>query len=293
MAASLENIKKLREMTGAGMMDVKKALDASDNDIDAAVDWLRKNGIAKAAKKADRVAAEGVVIAASNDNRSVVFEVNSETDFVASNERFQEGVKAIETALLNSTDEISSVEEASQLKLEDGRTVEELLTDLTATIGEKITLRRVQARNLDGKNAGAYTHSNKRVAVSIVAEGVDSETLRDIAMHAAAMNPEYVSMDDIDPEAMAKEKEILTEEYSEKMAGKPADILENIINGALNKKFAEVTLLEQQFVKDSSKKVKDLLGGSTISSMDLFNVGEGIEKKIDNLAEEVKKTIEG
>ena len=281
---SIENIKKLREMTGAGMMDVKKALDASNNDIDAAIQWLRENGVAKAAKKADRIAAEGVVLAASNDSRAVIIEVNSETDFVSKNETFVTKTEAAINAILNST--ATTLEEALNVEVE-GETVEQVMVTLTATIGEKITLRRVAAFNLEGKNAGTYKHSNSRIASLVIGEGMDSEILRDIAMHATAMAPQYLTQDDIDADIVAKETEMAMKELADTLEGKPEEIKANIVKGKVNKTLNESVLTEQTFVKDQSKKVKDLQGSGKLVTFVRYEVGEGIEKREENFADEV------
>lgn len=285
---SIENIKKLREMTGAGMMDVKKALDASNGDIDAAVEWLRANGIAKAAKKADRIAAEGSVFVVKNNEKAVLIEINSETDFVATNEMFVSGSEKIANAILNS--EINSDDLQSVLALEvDGETIESILTNLTATIGEKITLRRFAVIN---GLTGIYKHSNGRVGVIVGGNDIAEETLRDVSMHVAAMNPEFLSKDDISSEIVTKETELAKELLADAIAGKPENIQENMIKGKVDKTLSESVLLEQTFVKDPSKKIKDLAGSGSFSSFVRFEVGEGIEKKENNFAEEVAQQVQ-
>ncbi len=284
---SIENIKKLREMTGAGMMDVKKALDASNGDIDAAVEWLKANGIAKAAKKADRVAAEGSVFVVKNENKAVLIEMNSETDFVATNEMFIKGSEKIANGLLNSDIASGDIASANSLTI-DGETIESILTNLTATIGEKITLRRFAAIN---GTTGVYKHSNGRVGVIVSGEGIAEETLRDVSMHAAAMNPEFLSKDEISAEIVAKETALAKELLADTLAGKPENIQENMIKGKVDKTLAEGVLLEQTFVKDPSKKVKDLAGAGSFASFVRFEVGEGIEKQANNFAEEVAQQV--
>ncbi len=285
---SMENIKKLREMTGAGMMDVKKALDASNNDIDAAIEWLRANGIAKAAKKADRIAAEGSVFVAKNDNKAIVVEINSETDFVASNEMFVSGSEKIANAILNSSVANGDLEGAMAIEV-DGETIESLLTNMTATIGEKISFRRFFVAE---GNTGVYKHANGRIGVVVAGNGIEEEVLRDVAMHAAAMNPEFLSKDDISEEIVAKETAMAKEQLTDAIAGKPENIQENMIAGKVNKTLAEGVLLEQAFVKDPSKKVKDLAGSGSFTTFMRFEVGEGIEKKEENFAEEVAKQMQ-
>ncbi len=285
---SIENIKKLREMTGAGMMDVKKALDASNGDIDAAVEWLRSNGIAKAAKKADRIAAEGSVFVVKNESKAVLIEINSETDFVATNDMFVSGSEKVANAILNSEVASEDLEAALALTV-DGETVESLLTNLTATIGEKITLRRFAVIN---GGTGIYKHSNGRVGVIVAGNEIAEETLKDVSMHVAAMNPEYLSKDDISAEIVAKETALAKELLADTLAGKPENIQENMIKGKVDKTLAESVLLEQTFVKDPSKKVKDLAGNGSFTSFVRYEVGEGIEKKVENFAEEVAKQMQ-
>ncbi len=285
---SIENIKKLREMTGAGMMDVKKALDASNGDIDAAVEWLRANGIAKAAKKADRIAAEGSVFVANNGDKAVLIEINTETDFVATNDMFVSGSEKVANAILNSDVASEDLEAALALTVE-GETIESLLTNLTATIGEKISLRRFAVLN---GSTGIYKHSNGRVGVIVSGNGIDSESLRDVAMHAAAMNPEFLSKDEISAEVVEKETALAKELLADAIAGKPENIQENMIKGKVDKTLSENVLLEQTFVKDPSKKVKDLAGAGSFTSFVRYEVGEGIEKKVENFAEEVAKQMQ-
>ncbi len=285
---SIENIKKLREMTGAGMMDVKKALDASNGDIDSAIEWLRANGIAKAAKKADRIAAEGSVFVVKNETKAVLIEVNSETDFVATNDMFVSTSDKVANAILSSDIASGDLEAANALTV-DGETVESLLTNLTATIGEKITLRRFAV--ITG-TTGIYKHSNGRVGVIVGGNEISEETLRDVAMHAAAMNPEYLSTSEISEEIVAKETALAKELLADAIAGKPENIQENMIKGKVDKTLAENVLLEQTFVKDPSKKVKDLAGAGSFSAFVRFEVGEGIEKKANNFAEEVAQQVQ-
>ncbi len=285
---SIENIKKLREMTGAGMMDVKKALDASNGDIDAAVEWLRANGIAKAAKKADRIAAEGSVFVANNGDKAVLIEINTETDFVATNDMFVSGSEKVVNAILNSDIASEDLEAALALEVE-GETIESLLTNLTATIGEKISLRRFAVLN---GSTGIYKHSNGRVGVIVSGNGIEAESLRDVAMHAAAMNPEFLSKEEISEEVVAKETALAKELLADAIANKPENIQENMIKGKVDKTLSENVLLEQSFVKDPSKKVKDLAGAGSFTSFVRYEVGEGIEKKVENFAEEVAKQMQ-
>jgi elongation factor Ts len=287
---NLEKIKELRIITGAGMLDVKKALDESDGSIDDAIDYLRKNGIAKAAKKSDRIAAEGIVAARIVNDYAIIIELNSETDYVAKNEKFQELVDSVFNVIGNNDEEIHG--KADDLVVGDS-TLGNMINEGTATIGEKLELRRIDSFKITDKDVGVYTHSNNRVAALTIADGVGNDNLRDISMQAAAMNPKFVSLEEIPEDMIAAERVILTAQYEESMAGKPANILENIITGALNKQLAEVTLLEQTFVKDPSKKVKDLLGGGSITAFALYTLGDGIEVQENNFAEEVMSQVKG
>ncbi len=282
---SVELIKELRERTGAGMMDCKKALEASNNDMDAAIEWLRTNGIAKAAKKSDRIAAEGSVFLVKNDAKAVMVEINTETDFVASNEMFIKESTIISEAILNSNAKTN--EEALALLI-GSETVESTLTNLTATIGEKISFRRFVV--VEGSTA-TYKHANSRIGVIVAGENIDESTLKDVSMHIAAMNPEYLSKDEISADIVAKETELAKEELADTLKGKPENIQENIIKGKVDKTLSENVLLEQTFVKDNSKKVKDLAGSGKFTSFVRYEVGEGIEKKEENFAEEVAKQM--
>ncbi len=283
---SIEKIKELRERTGAGMMDVKKALDASNGDMDAAIEWLKVNGIAKAAKKSDRIAAEGSVFVVKNENKAVLIEINSETDFVASNEMFTSGSEKIANAILTST--AKSNEEVLAIEI-DGETIESLLTNMTATIGEKISFRRFAV--LEGET-GIYKHSNGRIGTIVSGTGINnSEILKDVAMHIAAMSPEFLTTDEISDEVVAKETEIAREQLASAIEGKPGNVAENMIKGKVNKTLNEGVLLEQAFVKDPSKKIKDLSGQGSFTAFIRYEVGEGIEKAENNFAEEVAAQV--
>jgi len=288
---SIEKIKELRELTGAGMLDVKKALEASNDDIKLAVEWLRVNGISKAAKKSNRVAAEGSIFISKDGNKIVMAEINSETDFVSTNERFVEGSNKIIDAILKSSITSNDIEGALELEI-DGEKVKDSLINMTATIGEKITLRRfVVIDNEDSK--AFYKHSNGNIGVIVTGKDIEEDTLRDVAMHAAAMSPEFLSKDDIPEETIKHETELAKEELATQLEGKPDNVKENIIKGKVNKIISANILLEQPFVKDSSKKVKDLKGSGEFKSFVRFEVGEGIEKKEENFAEEVARQING
>lgn len=245
MAVDAKLIKELREITQAGMMDCKKALEASDNNIDNAIVWLRENGLAKVAKKTDRVAAEGIVLAKENDQKIVILEVNSETDFVAKNEKFLSLVDEIANALLSSN--TSSLEEGLQVKTNSGLTIEQSLISATATIGEKIALRRFELVNKTSGSSVIYNHANKRVSTLLVFDNkLDSTDAYNVAMHVAAMAPKYINMDQIPDDFKNAEMHIIKEQAKDdaKLQAKPANVLENILKGKLLKRLAEVSLLE-------------------------------------------------
>ncbi len=287
---SIEKIKQLREMTGAGMMDVKKALDASKGNIDEAVKWLRVNGIAKAAKKSGRIAAEGSIFIGNNSKKVVMMEMNSETDFVSSNDKFKSESNKIIDAILNSEVKSGDLDSVFKLKV-DGSTIELVLANMTSTIGEKISLRRFVSYDLQKNNVGIYKHSNNQIGAIVLGESIDNEVLRDVSMHVVAMNPDFLTKEEISNDIVKKETELAKKELEETLKGKPDNIKENIIKGKVNKVLSDGVLLEQQFVKDSSKKVKDLEKGGKFKSFIRFEVGEGIQKKEENFAEEVAKQI--
>ncbi len=287
ISASL--VKELREKTGAGMLDCKKALEANDGNIEAAVDWLREKGISKAAKKSDRIAAEGVAAILVDGNDAVILEMNSETDFVAQNEKFKELVNSVLKTLIKS--DVTTVEEALELPCEDG-TVNDLIVSKTATIGEKLSLRRfAKVTKGDNETFGSYIHMGGKIAVLIVTENTSEEVAKDVAMHAAAMRPKYVKTTDVPAEEVAKEEEVLKEQAVNE--GKPAEIAEKMVKGRINKFYKEICLEEQPFVKDGDINVKTYVknNGGEIKSMYRFEVGEGMEKREENFAEEVAKQM--
>ena len=287
ISASL--VKELREKTGAGMLDCKKALEANDGNIEAAVDWLREKGISKAAKKSDRIAAEGVAAILVDGNDAVILEMNSETDFVAQNEKFKELVNSVLKTLIKS--DVTTVEEALELPCEDG-TVNDLIVSKTATIGEKLSLRRfAKVTKGDNETFCSYIHMGGKIAVLIVTENTSEEVARDVAMHAAAMRPKYVKTTDVPAEEVAKEEEVLKEQAVNE--GKPAEIAEKMVKGRINKFYKEICLEEQPFVKDGDINVKTYVknNGGEIKSMYRFEVGEGMEKREENFAEEVAKQM--
>ncbi|WP_339022498.1 translation elongation factor Ts [Spiroplasma endosymbiont of Crioceris asparagi] len=293
MGATPQLIKKLREITSAGMMDCKKALDATNGNIDEAVVWLRENGLVKAAKKADRVAAEGVTCAKSNSKKAIIFEVNSETDFVSKNQNFLDLIDEIADALLKN--DFKNREEALKIQLKSKQTIEEACIAATATIGEKIEFRRVEFVDLAKKQIiSTYNHSNKRISVLVEFEGsISKDDAYNIAMHIAAMSPKYLSVNDVPQSFKDSEMHIIKETTD--VTGKPENIAKNILNGKLNKKISEIVLLEQAFVMDEKLKIKQFLESkkTNLISMKRFEVGEGIEKVVTDFAAEVAAQLKG
>jgi elongation factor Ts len=282
-------VNELRTMTGAGMMDCKKALVATEGDINAAVDFLREKGIAKAAKKADRVAAEGIAKVYENDKKAVIIEVNCETDFVSSNEKFIALVDKIGNAILNS--DATNLEEALKVTTEEG-CVNDTIVSGTATIGEKISLRRVEVLTInDGESFGSYIHMGGKIAALTIVKGANADVARDVAMQAAAMKPEFLNEESVPADRVLKEKEVLKEQAMQE--GKPADIAEKMVAGRLKKFFKEICLVDQSFIKDGDIDVKTYVknNGGEITTMVRYEVGEGIEKKEENFAEEVMSQI--
>lgn len=288
MAITAAMVKELREKTSAGMMDCKKALVETNGDMSAAIDWLRERGIAKAAKKSDRVAAEGLCSVAIEGNTAVIFELNSETDFVAKNEQFLTLLDKLGKILV--ANKPATVEEALAIEVE-GTTVDGMLIEATSTIGEKITLRRLTVvEKADNEFFGSYLHMGGRIAALTVVEGKE-EVAKDAAMHAAAINPQYLTVEQVPAEVVAKEREILTQEAL--YEGKPANIVEKMVEGRIRKFLADVCMLEQPFVKDGDVTVAKFAAnnGSTIKSFIRLEVGEGIEKVVANFAEEVMSQV--
>lgn len=281
-------VKELRERTGAGMMDCKKALVETDGDIEKAIDYLREKGIAKAAKKADRIAAEGMTYVGVNGNDAVIVEINSETDFVARNEGFQELVKEIANQILETKPE--SVDALLETKLSTGDTVSERINKAISTIGEKLSLRRFAVRTKGDNDAfGAYEHMGGRISVLTVVEGTtDEEAAKDVAMHIAAINPKYVSSDQVSQEELAHEKEVLKQQALNE--GKPEKIVEKMVEGRLRKYLQEICAVEQDFVKNPDVTVEEFLKskGGKLTDFVRYEVGEGLEKRDENFADEVK-----
>lgn len=286
MAITAKLVKELREKTGAGMMDCKKALQETDGDIDKAIDFLREKGIAKAAKKADRIAAEGTVYVSSKGNDAVIVEINSETDFVARNEGFQKLVKDIADHILETKPEDLETLNKSEI---NGQTVEDRMTEEVSKIGEKLTLRRFVLRTKTDDGAfGEYLHLGGRIGVLATVEGTtDAAVAKDVAMHAAALNPKFVSKDEVSEEELNHEREILrTQALNE---GKPEKIVDKMVEGRMRKYLEEICMVDQPFVKDSDITVEKFLNqhNATLKDFVRFEVGEGIEKREDNFAEEV------
>ena len=284
-------VKELRETTGAGMMDAKKALTETDGDFEAAIDWLRTKGLAKAAKKSSRVAAEGLVAVATTDGKGVAVEVNSETDFVAKNSDFQDMVKAIATAALD----VSNTDELASASI-DGKTVADTLTDNIAKIGENMTLRRMQT--IEAERVVTYVHNSAtqdmgQIGVLVAINGDNTEFARQVAMHVAAANPQALSAAELDQSIVEREKNILTEQARE--SGKPEQVIEKMIQGRMKKFLAEVTLLGQDFVINPDLTVEAAAkeAGVDIVSYVRMAVGEGIEKIEEDFAAEVAKAAQG
>ena len=291
MAITASMVKELRETTGAGMMDAKKALTETDGDFEAAIDWLRTKGLAKAAKKSSRVAAEGLVAVAVKDGKGVAVEVNSETDFVAKNSDFQEMVGAIASAALG----VSNTAELSN-ELIAGKSVSDTITDNIAKIGENMTLRRMQT--VQAEKVVTYVHNSAtqnmgQIGVLVAINGENSEFARQVAMHVAAANPQALSSGELDQSVVEREKHILTEQARE--SGKPEQVIEKMIQGRMKKFLAEVTLLGQDFVINPDLTVEAAAreAGVEIVSYVRMAVGEGIEKVEEDFAAEVAKAAQG
>ena len=283
-------VKELREKTGAGMLDCKKALEANNGDIDASIDWLREKGISKAAKKADRIAAEGIAAILIKENKAAIVEVNSETDFVAKNEKFTDMVNEILETIIKS--DAKTIEEALNLETSEG-TINDLITARTATIGEKLSLRRFEViTKKDSEVFGDYIHMGGRIAVLTVIEGANEAVAKDVAMHAAAMKPLYVKSSLVPTDVLDKEKEIMKEQLLN--MGKPEDKIEGILVGKVKKYYEEVCLEDQIYVKAENKEtVRDFVknNGGVITNMIRYEVGEGMQKREENFADEVAKQM--
>lgn len=291
MAITAKLVKELRDSSGVGMMDAKKALTATDGDMEAAVDWLRTKGLAKAAKKSERTAAEGLVGVAVSGTVAVAVEVNSETDFVAKNAEFQELVSGITTAALG-VDSVEALQEADM----GGKTVSTVVGEKIATIGENMTVRRMA--KLEGDVIATYVHNAAApdlglIGVIVALKGGNEEIAKQICMHVAATNPASLNENDIDPAMVEREKNVLTEQARE--SGKPESIIENMIKGRMRKFFEEVTLVNQKFVINPDITVAQAAkeAGAEVTGFVRLAVGEGIEKKVEDFAAEVAKTMGG
>lgn len=287
ISASL--VKELREKTGAGMMDCKKALMECNGDLNAAADWLREKGIAKAAKKATRIAAEGLCDVAINGNKAYVYELNSETDFVAKNEKFTTLLHKIgQACVANDT----ACEKCTLAATYEGQTIEELIVSATATIGEKISLRRVtRVEKADDEAFGVYKHNGGKIVVLSVIKGTDALVAKDVCMHVAMYNPRYLDENSINQEDLDHEVEVIKAEISNDPANakKPENIIEKMVLGRLAKFKKEICLVDQAFVKDPSVTVAQYLASKNSKAVNYirYEVGEGMEKRNENFAEEV------
>lgn len=289
-------VKELRENTGAGMMDCKKALTECDGDMAKAVDWLREKGISKAAKKEGRIAAEGLTRVATKGNTGILFEVNSETDFVAKNEQFLHLLDVIQNAILDT--KAADVDAVLTTSTPEG-TIADLITNATATIGEKITFRRVSVvEKADDEFFGSYMHMGGKISALAVLKGETNETVaKNIAMQVASMAPAYVSQSDIPGDVVEHERELQLQmmKADPKMAGKPEKVLQGILKGKVDKHFKDQCLLDQEFFLDPKMKVANFLKDNKVELVSFvrFQTGEGIEKREENFAEEVMSQIKG
>lgn len=287
---SASMVKELREATGAGMLDCKKALEASNGNMEDAITWLREKGISKAAKKASRIAAEGLAVAKVDGNKAVVVEVNSETDFVAKNEEFKNLVDIIAETVLKS--DIKTVEEANKLTYED-KTIEELIVEKTATIGEKLSFRRFELLTKeDNQVFGTYSHMGGKIVALTLLDG-EEEVAKDVAMQVAAMRPLYLTREDVPEDVLEKERTILKEQAENE--GLDSNKIDMIVNGRINKYYEEVCLVDQGFIKENKMKVNKYVESknSKIINFVRYEVGEGMEKREENFADEVMKQING
>ncbi|MFZ3587892.1 translation elongation factor Ts [Bacillus sp. DJP31] len=291
MAVTAQMVKDLRLKTGAGMMDCKKALTETDGDMEKAIDFLREKGIASAAKKSDRIAAEGLSIIEIQGNDAVILEVNSETDFVAKNEGFLTLTKELAAHLLKNKP--ATTEDALQQTMDNGTSVLDHINTAMAKIGEKLTLRRFTIETKTDNDAfGAYLHMGGRIGVLTVLEGTTNDSVaKDVAMHIAAVNPKYIDRDAVTEEEVAREREVLTQQALNE--GKPEKIVAKMVDGRLGKFFEDICLLDQSFVKDPDQKVRKFVEskGATVKIFVRYEVGEGIEKRQDNFAEEVMNQV--
>ena len=293
MAISAKLVKELREKTGAGMMDCKKALEAVEGDLEKAFDWLREKGIAKAAKKADRIAAEGLTAFVVDGNTAALVEVNSETDFVAKNKEFQELVASVANLVV--ANKPATLEDALKIDV-DGKPLEIVIAEASGKIGEKLSLRRFSVmEKADDEVFGAYSHMGGKMSAIVKVSGASEEVARDVAMHVAAQAPKYIDRTAMPAEEIAHEKSVLLtqalEENAKAAKPKPENIIEKMVEGRLNKNLKEICLVDQEFIKNPDQTIAQYVGNGKILEMARFQVGEGIEKKEENFAEEVAKQM--
>jgi len=282
-------VKKLREMSGAGMMDCKKALTETGGDIEGAMDFLRKKGLSAASKKAGRVAAEGIVVSVTEGKVGVVLEVNAETDFVSKNDQFVGFANAVARLIISRNP--ADIEALKALDFDAEYTVEQALSQLIATIGENMSIRRFERVEVDGVTA-AYIHGGGKIGVLVgIAGDVDASLARGVAMHVAAANPQFISRDDVDAALVERERAILSERAV--ASGKPEAIVDKIVVGQMNKFYSDICLLEQNFVMDTDQTVGKALGNARVVAMHRFQLGEGIEKREDDFAAEVAAQVQG
>ncbi len=289
MAISAKLVKELRDKTGAGMMDCKKALEATDGNMEAAFDWLREKGIAKAAKKADRIAAEGLTAFVIDGNTAALVEVNSETDFVAKNAEFKELVNDIAKAVV--ANKPADLEAANAIVI-DGKDIATMIAEKTGKIGEKLSFRRfIVVEKADDEVFGAYSHMGGKISALVKLANADEEKAKDIAMQVAAINPKYIDRTAIPQEVLDRELSVLKnqalEENAKAAKPKPENIIEKMVQGRLNKNLKEMCLVDQSFIKDSNVTVKQYLGKGEVKAIARYEVGEGMQKREENFAEEV------
>ena len=290
---SAAQVKELRERTGSVILDCKKALEEANGDIEKAIDILRQKGIAKAQKKQSRIAAEGLTAIYEKENKAVILEVNSETDFVSKNDKFKDLIANIGNTVLNSN--AKTLEEAMELKYNDG-TINDYIIAETAVIGEKLSFRRFElVEKADDENFGIYIHLGGKISTLAVVKGGDKALAKSLAMQITAMNPKYMTEEEVPEEVKAREMSVIKEQIANEKKDVTAEVAEKMANGRLNKFFKEICLLDQEYIDDSKKNVKTFLEENKMEVLSYirYEVGEGIEKKVDNFAEEVMSQING
>ena len=291
MEITASMVKELRETSGAGMMDCKKALSECNGNMDEAMNYLREKGIAKSAKKESRIAAEGLANIFVDGNKAVILEVNSETDFVSKNEEFINMINVIGRALLKS--DAKTLEEANEVETENGK-VKDYIVAMVAKIGEKLSLRRFEIVTLnEGEVFGTYLHMGGKIAALTVLKGANADVAKDVAMQAAAMKPLYLNIDEVPADVVENERKVQKELAMNE--GKPADIAEKMVEGRIKKFFKEICLVEQPFIKDGDLSVAKYVANNNgeVIKMVRYEVGEGMEKRNDNFAEEVMNQVKG